>query len=730
MKIIDFKKFLKYSAAFVVGLTGAAIFGFKLCFVPLILFSVVFLISIFFKNKINIKDFSFLSLFAIFGAFWFSLNVFLTYNFSEKFDGEEEIVVGTLKDIEYYENGRSDYILNVKKIGDSRVFFPFNLRLYVNKKNEVDCNYFDEIKVKVKLKSCVKNRWFNFFDSSCSKKIFLSGKVLSKIEVFEKDSFFANFLNLRDAMIKNIDFFVAEPYNFLASGIIFGRTRNIPFEIDRISSRCGVSHIFAISGLHICILSVFLVLILRFFRAPKLFCLIFLAVFMFIYAFVVGFSASVLRAIFMSLSVCFSMFLNKKIKPVEALLLSAFFILVIWPMSILGISFVLSFSSCFGIMFLSNKISNFIVYRFRISNKFIILVLQAFSVSLAATISTAAFLMFIFGKISIVAPISNLFVVPFLPILYIFSVLVSFFGFFSDSAAFFIGDFCEGLFGSIFYILRFISKFPFCYIAANHILVRIIVVLASLLFVIYLCIYKKYRVSKKFVFGFVLFILLLFFISLIFKKDVTRIYVLKSGYTTSVVINSCGKTVVVNCGGGETFAKKLVDFLDSKGILKVDIFVLASSKKRHMSGVVDFINATNPTCFVVSKDAQNSNILDYIDLDKTNIILNNKFYLEYHPVSINVLNDGKNFGFYFNFSGTCIGYSKNLDFMEYMAKNKNINFAILDEKITDVERAENLKVRSCLGLLNNDLPKGSFESVGENRITEFVLYGWRFKKEK
>ncbi len=730
MNIINFKKFLKYSAAFVVGLTGAAIFGFKLCYISLILFSVVFLVSIFLKNKIAVKNFHFLALFAIFGALWFSFNVFFTYNFSEKFDGKEEVVVGTLKDIEYPEDGRVNYILNVKKIGDSKVFVPFSLRLYVNKKDEVDCNYFDEIKVKVKLKSYVKNRWFNFFDSSCSKKIFLNGKVLSKIKVFEKDSFFAYFLNLRDAMIKNIDFFVAEPYNYLASGIIFGRTRNIPFEIDRISGRCGVSHIFAISGLHICILSVFLVLILRFFRAPRLFCLIFLAIFMFIYAFVVGFSASVLRAIFMSLSVCFSMFLNKKIKPVEALLLSAFLILVIWPMSILGISFVLSFSSCFGIMFLSNKISNFIVYRFRVSNKFIILVLQAFSVSLAATISTSAFLMFIFGKISIVAPISNLFVVPFLPILYIVCVLVSFLGFFSDSAAFFVGDFCEGLFGSIFYILDIISNFPFCYIAVNDIFVRIVIALISLLFIVYLCIYKKYRISKKFVFGFVLFILLLFFISFIFKKDVTKIYVLKSGYYSSVVINSCGKTVVVNCGGGENFAKNLVNFLDSKGILKVDFFVLASSKKRHIAGVVDFINAINPTCFVISKDAQNSNILDYIDFDKTNVVLNDKFYLEYYPVSINVLNDGKNFGFYFNFSGTCIGYSKTLSFMEYMAKKKNINFAILDEKITDVERAKNLKVRSRLGLLNNDLPTEFFESIGDNRVSEFVLDRWKFKKEK
>ena len=196
-------------------------------------------------------------------------------------------------------------------------------------------------------------------------------------------------------------------------------------------------------------------------------------------------------------------------------------------------------------MFLSNKISNFIVYRFRVSNKLIILVLQAFSVSLAATISTSAFLMFIFGKISIVAPISNLFVVPFLPILYIACVLVSFLGFFSDSAAFFVGDFCEGLFGSIFYILEIISKFPFCYIAVNDIFVRIVIALISLLFIVYLCIYKKYRISKKFVFGFVLFILLLFFISFIFKKDGTKIYVLKSGCYSSVVINSCGKTVVV-----------------------------------------------------------------------------------------------------------------------------------------------------------------------------------------
>lgn len=730
MKIINFKRILKYFAAFVVGLTSAAIFGFKLCYISLILFFIVFLFSILFKNRIEIKDFSFLSLFAVLGAFWFSFNVFFTYNFSEKFDGKEDVVVGTLKDVEYYDNGRLSYVLNVKKIGDLKTFIPFKLRLYLDEKNEVDCNYFDEIKVKVKLKSCVKNKWFNLFSSNCGKKIFLSGNALSEIEVFEKDSFFANFLNLRDSMIKNIDLFVEEPYNYLASGIIFGRTRNIPFEIDRISSRCGVSHIFAISGLHVFVLSVFIVLFLRFFKAPKLFCLIFLSVFMFVYAFVVGFSPSVLRAVFMSLSIYFSMFINKKIKPIEALCLSSFLILVIWPMAILGISFVLSFSSCIGIMVLSSKISDFIIYRLRIKNKFIILVLQSFSVSLAATISTSAFLMFIFGKFSIVAPISNFFVVPFLPILYIACILVSFLGFFSDGAAFFVGYFCEGLFGSIFYVLGFISKFPFCYIPGNYFFVRIVVVLVSVLIIFCFCVSKKYRISKKFIFVFVLSILLLFFINFILKKNSSKIYVLKNGYYSSVIINSCGKTVVVNCGGGENFARNLVDFLDCKGISKVDIFVLASPKKRHMAGSIDFINAIEPTCFIVSKDAQNSNIVDYVDPNKTNVILNDNFYLEYYPISINVLNKGKDFGFYFNFSGTCVGYSKTLDFMQYMVKRKNINFAILDEKIKDVEKAESLKVRSCLGLLNNDLSKDFFESADINKVTEFFLDGWRFKKEK
>ena len=202
MENLNFENVLKCFVAFVVGLTSAAIFGFKLCFTVIFVFLAVFLFSVFFRKRVKLKNISIFSFVAAFGALWFFFNVFFTYNFSKEFDGREEVVVATVKDFEYYEEGKVSYLVRVNKIGGKKVFLPFNLKIYLTENDEVNCNYFDEIKVKLKLKSTIKNEWFNIFDSNASKKIFLSGKLLSRIIVYEKDSFFARFLNFRDKMIE------------------------------------------------------------------------------------------------------------------------------------------------------------------------------------------------------------------------------------------------------------------------------------------------------------------------------------------------------------------------------------------------------------------------------------------------------------------------------------------------------------------------------------------------
>ena len=207
----------------------------------------------------------------------------------------------------------------------------------------------------------------------------------------------------------------------------------------------------------------------------------------------------------------------------------------------------------------------------------------------------------------------------------------------------------------------------------------------------------------------------------IFKRGMTRIYVVGNGISSNVVIRGQGKTVVVNCGGGFYAGRKLIDFLDSKGISKVDILVLASREKRHVLGAVEFLRAMPPTCVVLSKGAQKSNIIDYVDLDRSRVILNEKFYLEYLPISINVLNKGKDFGFYLNVNGACFAYSKTLDFMNEMSKKRHINFAILDEKVKSLKDLKFLDYGCCLGLLNGDVSSKFFKSASNKRITEFLV---------
>ena len=193
IKNIDLKKVLKLMLFFLFGFFIASIFGVKICFFTPIVFAFISIFTFIFRKKIKFKDFSFLSIVAFFGAVWFCFNIFFSFNFAKQFDGKEINVVGTIKDVEYLESGNILYILKVKKIGGKRALVPFNVKLYLNSNEELECNYFDEVKSKLKLKFCVQDTWFKFFDFNFSKKNFFSGRAISDIYVKEKNSFLLNF---------------------------------------------------------------------------------------------------------------------------------------------------------------------------------------------------------------------------------------------------------------------------------------------------------------------------------------------------------------------------------------------------------------------------------------------------------------------------------------------------------------------------------------------------------
>ena len=733
MKSLKLEWFFKAFMAFGFGLAASAFFGASFCYVPLILFFIAFLVSLVLIKVIKIKGVWFIFLALFFGALWFCLNVKFNYYNALNYDGETKNVVLNLKDFTEFENGGKQYIFKVKEIEGEKNFLPFKVKINLSKDEEIDCDYFDDVVATLKLEKILKDYENFVFNHNISKNIFLKGKIVSNVKVIKNNSFFAKILKLKDYFSNNVNLYVKEPYNFFVNGIIFGNINKAPYNFKRIIKRCGISHVFAISGLHITILSMFIVLFLRFLKCPGLFSFIFLFLFLLAYSFMVGFTPSVLRACLMNFIVYFFMFFNKKISVLNALFFAAFVILLIWPMAVLGLSFLLSFSAVIGIVLFKDKIKNFILNKIETDNEIIIFLVESFSTSVSAMFLTSIFLIFVFRKISIVAPFVNLFVVPFLPILYVFSLLVALFGSFSREIATFLGGFCEGVFGVIFSLLSFVSKFPYCYFSVSGFFVKFTTLGVLTLILIYLLFLnsKKIIINKSFLF----FLSLIFFIPSIVNffitKDMARIYVFKKPYGVNSIIKAKGKTIVVNGLSGQWEQGELLEFLEEKGIKNVDILILNAKSRKNIVGEFNILKEMPPKYLIFSNGLDEKDFEDEINFEKTTVISNKNFFLKLAPISIRMYNKQNYFKFYLNFDDACLAYSNNLKFFKSFKKGLYADLLVLEDKKFYEDELKNLNCFKCLPLFNfskKDYSNEVVEFLGKGNFFEFMLKRKQFKR--
>lgn len=717
-----FEKFFKCCAAFVLGLAAAALFGFKFFYIPLILLFLAFLVTLIFKNRIAYKGVWFLFLSAFLGAFWVSFHIFCCYMPALEFDNSYNVVCGTISDIKLCGVNGECYIVNVNKIGNKKFIIPFKLKMFV--KNGIDCNYSDEIKINMYLKKICKSDWFFLFDGNVSKGIYLKSSEFCEGEVFEKNSFFAEFLHIRDSLINSLDVFVKEPYNLLAAGMLFGNSSRIPYSMQRVANRCGISHIFAISGLHIVILASVLIFVLKLFRCRKNIIFIFLSICFLIYLFMVGFSPSAFRACLMALSSFFGSLFNQKIKPLYCLFFAAFVTTVIWPTCVLGMPFLLSFSACLGIILLANKISDFILIKIPLDRKWFVCVVQGFGTSLGAQAFSSFFLMLAFGKISIVAPFVNILIIQLVPIIYISTALVAVFGLFSTFIATYIGCFCESLFDIVFSFLTFVSKFPFCYIPTNYFLVKFIVGCLVAFILLYFIFFRRFISVRSFFSVCSAIVGMPFFLNIV-NKDLIFINVFKIGSSTGLVITGKNRCVVVDCGLKDFAARSFLEFLDSKGVRNVDILICAPLNGDSCRGAFHILNFLPTRNLVLSEKASHRFDANNIDFSNTKLICYKDFHLELFPIIVDVVHLDEDFGFYLNLNGINFSYSEAVFLFLNMNRKKHTNLAILGESLNYFDGLEGLFKKNnfgrCLGLFGGNFKNNSFEAVRDDSVTEFVV---------
>ncbi len=208
-------------------------------------------------------------------------------------------------------------------------------------------------------------------------------------------------------------YFRGEEAEFL-KGLIIGERSDISFEVKSAFISAGVMHILAVSGLHVVIVSMMLLVILEILRVPQKVRLILMGLILTYYTFFTGASASVARSVLMALVLLFAPWTERKADVYNALAFSAIVVLLADARQLFQPGFQLSYVAVFSLVYLYPKVARIgTLLPERLQHSKILGALGAgLGVSVAAGLGTIPFGAYYFGKISLVGVVANLVIVP------------------------------------------------------------------------------------------------------------------------------------------------------------------------------------------------------------------------------------------------------------------------------------------------------------------------------
>src|SRR3989338_970938 len=233
---------------------------------------------------------------------------------------------------------------------------------------------------------------------------------------------------------KSINSLFTPPEGLIVKGIILGGSTTFPAELKQKFSSTGLTHITAISGSNVVTLSnivMAFLLFLGFWRGQAFYGA---AGFVWLYAIIAGMPASGVRAAIMATVFLLAQKMGRQNASGRVMVLAAAVMLMQNPLLLMqDVGFQLSFLASMGIIYINPLFSR--VFSF-IENEGAKFLLGIFSVTMAAQICTLPVVAYYFKTISLVAPITNMLVIPTIEFLMVFGFLAAFAVMFTPSIGF------------------------------------------------------------------------------------------------------------------------------------------------------------------------------------------------------------------------------------------------------------------------------------------------------
>jgi len=411
-------------------------------------------------------------------------------------------------------------------------------------KNE-NLKYGDIIKITGEYQDIVSyknNGVFNYKDSLKKENIY--GKIqLKKIEkIGESNNPYKIFVQLNKKIKTKIDAHFSKENGGILKALIIGDKSDLDSNIKNNFQNNGLSHILAISGMHISLIILISKKIIQKISNDDRKSKIILISILIFYGLIIGFIPSAIRAIIMAILAISSKLFYRRNNSLTDISIASLIILIYNPYYLIDVGFLLSFGATIGIIYIFPKIN-----KINFKNKVIRYIFETFAVSLAVNIAIFPIIIYFFKRISISFFITGIimtllvFAIEVLGIIFIFipNNLVS------------ILTYIIKLMTMIFIKIAEIDLGGFYFKVHN--LINIVTYYLILIYFLK-CISKKYikNIFKK-----VIIILLIISMIITYKeinRDYLKISFIDVGQGDSTLIQTPGKkNILIDGGGNENY---------------------------------------------------------------------------------------------------------------------------------------------------------------------------------
>ena len=225
-------------------------------------------------------------------------------------------------------------------------------------------------------------------------------------------------LKIRNKFESGIDKILPEPHSSFLAGLLLGAKRGIPSDLLEAFNITGTTHIVAISGYNITIIAVLLMGIFNALLISRKYYIWLSAAAIIGFVLLTGASASVVRAGIMGMLVLIALKSGRLSNITNAIVLTAMIMIFMNPLILrFDMGFQLSFLATMGLVYVMPLLEKFIPW---LPEKFAIK--ESLLGTISAQITAVPLIVYGFGRLSLIAPIANILVLPLIP----FTMLIGF----------------------------------------------------------------------------------------------------------------------------------------------------------------------------------------------------------------------------------------------------------------------------------------------------------------